>query len=1513
MTHDIDDVLMTSQTWSDYQALQLIETRLNASLTELSHEQRQRYVQLCRSEPQARQDLADAIQRFKTGFETTAYTELVELLRQKIGQTLDLHNTWLHTRMLELPERKGAKDPVELLSNLLGSRSKRALSDNAVREHVNSRTLWRAAKENFAFDLGSGLHSGLDFQRASTLNMSSHDPLGAPLDDLDVAGFIEVIRQFDFATRLRQALAEHLITTINPLIVSYRTISFELDVLEAARTKTISGQPLHDSVRLLQAQPGEKGLEWKFFQLQFGIPLLGQPATLALPFCVIRLPYSSGVFSYFPHRPQGALRHHADPAQAVESLREQICADATANRIDWLLRGLSLADQATLLGELKTRAADESQLNWLAKHLYHAFASQASPATRIHIRAEPDSPRPPAHSLLSAIALRQSSSIAADLQSLATSTANRDVERITKTLKYIGSEILELLTLPAPGGVTGLNRLMLGATLGMLTHNTLSAGEALARGQSAEFVQALGDIADLAISGRIQGIGAQLSAQRTRQLIKAMGKPREVELSNGERSLWLADLRPYTSADAQVLNGLSADAEGLFKKHNRLYARVQVDDQTRIGELTHDAELGQYRLKHPDPQLYQPVLSYDQRQGRWHLAPIDVSHLTRTELLQTMLRPDLPALSREDVQHLQELTQVTRAQLEAVWHGEDQAPSGLAHAIRDLQWRRGLDQLQRALETPDSPLPAFADRVLPLLEALRSGQERVVDTLKNNQSTLHSALMAQGAIGNDRTRTRLITALNTLNDPSGRGMAQDGEAIACNLLTAQSGWPEELCIQVYQGARSFSGAIFKTNKLLATYGHESATRSVMLARLGEHYAGYDQTNDDMLQPASPEYPLTSMLLRTLTDTQREGLNYQIHEGRRLAETLFSQAQLNVTVIEEWLLPPGTFELSAARLAPFQLAVDFSGTLKADSEGLYTDNGKRYVQIGRHFFQALHDLDASSPARKVMRIVRPVDPVANDAGNIYVASRAGRSEPITRNKLGLWVGAVVGLVGGGPKADRLKEIREKTEAERVQYVMGKHHFTTAANELLAHLEKPNASAYLIQAGDNYYKLKHLSLGNLHHQMLLHAKIAKTDFAALPTAFAHKREVLIEAACLLDNVSHNYAAIIDVYTSSSELEVQALSKLPVDLRDPAPFDQMQASNKYIISAVERLQGLAHDEIDRLLTKLDEFPEPPEPETRARPAPGKKKKLERASPATPQPAPTPKNRVEIRTQDDQILSGKPRSDNPNIVDILDSRGQRKATYLLSSNGQYWVENSKPRERSASGNAAPVPTWASYEVTARKLLSEARHGESLADYLGRKNDSAPSAPQGLLEYQANRLEEQAQDIHDTSPQFGSAEDRRQALNAIRELREQAQYLRQKGQNLRLDLIISNNAPNANDLQYLADSNNLSVRRTHEQRITMERVRKSSRQHAPRDYIDEFELKIKDRNRVWAYAHLHYAEPASDAPAFGAAHLKRPEQRFQGAHVQIQEAQSGRRHEIHRGTLVSAQVREILLSERFV
>jgi hypothetical protein len=1516
MTHTLETALMTGDTWSDYQALKLIETQLGASLANLSDDQRQRYLKLCRIEPLARQDLAEAIQAFKSNFEGDAYTALVQLFRERTGQTLDLHNTWLHTRVLEIPKRKDAKDPIELLSNLFSSRTKRALADNAPRENVLSTTLWQAAKDNFAFHLSSRLHSGLDFQRATVINTSAYGSDAHTVECLGVAQCIDIIREFDLASRLRKALASHLATTLNPLIFAHRKASFELDLLEALRSGTITGEGRRQSTRLMSALTKENALKWQFFHIYFGWQLLPTPTTVPLAFCVFSLPEGSGVFSYFPNRPQGALRHHRNSTDAITSLREQICADAKASQIGWLLRTLGLDEQATLLGELKTTAVDESQLNWMAKQLYTAFSSRSPATERIYIRAEIGQPKPSSHSLLTAMEMRQSLTLFNDIQRIATSTATKDWDQIKKTLLYIGSEILELLTLPAPGGVTGLNRLMVIASLGTMTYNAVSASEALARGQSADFVQALGDIAELVISSRIQGVGAKLSAQRTQHLITSLGKPRAAQMPNGDPRLWLPDLRAYTEHDPRLLNGLSANHAGLFETDGKTYARVQVDEQVRVGELVYDADFNQYRLKHPDPQHYQPLLRYDQSRDHWQLAPADVSNLTSTELLQTMMRPDTPSLSREDLQYVQTLTQVERPQLEAAWNGDAPIPWALEFATRDLQLLRTDGRRDLLEQDNHSTTLALRLRFRHLPEAAAQDLIRQYPPLKtiNRYAALDAEQRA--AIDKAQLQSRLIRALNTLKDPNGRGMGPDAEAIACNLLSVQPGWPADRCIQVYQGALDLNGNIVKTDQLLGTYGNEAAGDVVMLVRLNERYAGYDQTNDDMLQPLSADNPLMTALLRTLTDAQRNDLKYQLHDAPRLADAILGEAQLNADILSDLLPVPTTFDLSSDRLAAFQLVHDYSST-KADSDGLYADDGKRYVRIDGDFFQVLHDRDASSPGRKVMRIVRPGDPVAGDPDNLYVASRGGRSEAITRDGHGMWVGAITGLSGGSPKVDRLKAMREKTLAERQQYIDSELLLQHVLSEFQAHFNQSATNTYFLLAGGDYYQLKQMTHENLHVQVLRHRNAATTDFEDLPSSVPLKRESLTRSIIELENIDQSYSRISDLYQGISTLEMETMRSTSADADlDVAiyflKYKPMQDANARVISLIERFKALVHDEIDRLLIKLDEFPAAPEPQSRRPPSPGKgRAPFKPKHGATPPPPSTPKNRVEIVTQSNAVLSGKPRSDNPNIVDILDSRGQRKATYLRSSDGQYWVEHVTTRTPSTPASSTTAPAWESYAASTQKLLDEARHAESVADYLGRKKNSAPSAPEGLLEYHANRLEEHAQEIQEITSQLTNAQEGQQAQNKIQTLRDKALHLRQKGRALRIDLIVSNNAPVANDMQYLADSNNLSVRKTRWERIALERAG-SSRQQTPRDYIDEFELKIRDRDEVWAFAHLHYAERASDAAAFTAAHLKRPEQRFQGAQLQIQEAQAGRRYEIHRGTLSKSQVLDILLSERF-
>ncbi|MBC8997468.1 hypothetical protein IAI51_13100 [Pseudomonas sp. N40(2020)] len=103
-------------------------------------------------------------------------------------------------------------------------------------------------------------------------------------------------------------------------------------------------------------------------------------------------------------------------------------------------------------------------------------------------------------------------------------------------------------------------------------------------------------------------------------------------------------------------------------------------------------------------------------------------------------------------------------------------------------------------------------------------------------------------------------------------------------------------------------------------------------------------------------------------------------------------------------------LTDASLHAFRTGLDFNG-VEPGSDGLVRHDGKLYLVFHEHAYQVMHDLDASSPAYKVWRIVNPEDPVATDSANIYRASRSGETRAITRNDMNTWVSIFVGLRGG----------------------------------------------------------------------------------------------------------------------------------------------------------------------------------------------------------------------------------------------------------------------------------------------------------------------------------------------------------------------------------------------------------------------------------------------------------------------------------------------------------------------
>lgn len=103
-------------------------------------------------------------------------------------------------------------------------------------------------------------------------------------------------------------------------------------------------------------------------------------------------------------------------------------------------------------------------------------------------------------------------------------------------------------------------------------------------------------------------------------------------------------------------------------------------------------------------------------------------------------------------------------------------------------------------------------------------------------------------------------------------------------------------------------------------------------------------------------------------------------------------------------------LTSSRLEAFRTPLNFVG-IAPDGDGLHSFEGKRYVVIENHAHQVMRDVEASSPAHKVWRVVTSKDPVAADSENIYRASRAGETLAIARTAEGFWVSSLDGLKGG----------------------------------------------------------------------------------------------------------------------------------------------------------------------------------------------------------------------------------------------------------------------------------------------------------------------------------------------------------------------------------------------------------------------------------------------------------------------------------------------------------------------
>ncbi|SDU26361.1 NEL-type E3 ubiquitin ligase domain-containing protein [Pseudomonas orientalis] len=970
-------LLLTSEHWSEQQILKAMQANVTTFMGKLPPDEQREYLRLCNEHIEREQFLSTALNDFYNELNQQLVDALQSTLKSKTGKLIDPRTTYLKTRVRQLPIAHDDLPANDRLSNQV----RIFKEDLSVREYERSMTLLEAAHRNFGFTA----YFSTEEQRASFISGNA----------LSVKEFVAVVRSVDFGKRIGDYIEKAFKKRLSNALFGLQGTKLVIALRDAYRTRepwSINEWEFNNLKNALF----DANIHWDMYQLDAG------GDKIAMPFFTRHFDTPDGacVYSYFPDRPDGALRRHASRQEAVDDLQKQIRNDVGLQRFGWFMKAISLNNQEKLRTFIKPLKVNRDELYWHARILYDLFASKTPNREKLSVEKIGPDTRALAHTL----PVRQSWPIQEDLIRLARTNQLADREAAVALLTYLVSETLSMLLIPVPGGVTGMSKVMLIAMMGTLAYQTGSAISALRRGQQAELVQAVGDILDLLVGLRLQGVASKLSARRTRKLMDALGNPRYGVAANGKPGLWFVDAeRPI---DPNFLDGVKQNSQGVFEKNTYSYAKLEIDGKSRIVEVKLDTGSGRYRLT-GDASSVLPYITFLPARNHWVLDPVDTRTLSDAQLLQQMVSPSQLSLTPAACQRALDVAGVNRQGLQDIWFGHQPAPVSLIQAIE----HQGRYELQTTLKSTDDPTISLLRRRFPDLS-----HARAADLLQQHPSlreaSEYSALAApvREAIHKGLEQSLITEALSALSAPNDRELTSQSEALFSNLLTLLPGWPDDVGVQVYQGVTDQAGHIVRRGELLDTYGNDDADSFVMLVKSGNRYAGYRPDSGDLQMAPSAENSLLGATLRTLTDAQRADLGREIHDTQGLAKDVLKQAHVHREYLHEFLIPSRELPLSSQSLSAFRIAHKQLPN-NADADGIHEMSQRKYVNIDDGTYQVMLDRDASCATRKVWRIVKPDDAVAMDEGNVYNGSRAGESHAITRNAANVWVTAVVGAPGG----------------------------------------------------------------------------------------------------------------------------------------------------------------------------------------------------------------------------------------------------------------------------------------------------------------------------------------------------------------------------------------------------------------------------------------------------------------------------------------------------------------------
>lgn len=692
--------LESSTSWTQQQALELIQQNVVQAMSSLTPEETLRYLAAERKALQAMATAEQACSKIAEDFKTQG----LEQLRDKIGGR-DPEQYFIYTTYMEQLEQPFPWDPrPSETSPHIGETSprlrRRTYEDWKYKEHVKHMSLWEAACLNFGFTHSIPQDSGFSLVEASKVIGPNGD------QSLTTQSFINAARELDLGEQLRKRYLAALDSAGNlrSLTTTATRASLEFELLDAYRNRASSGitRELYDKI---SATLTDKGPQLPIDTLSLtpgktlivAVPIVPWESHIPIPLLLIRVA-ALGVVSYFPLRPGGAFLYHVDASAAHAAFRDQLLDSHKKQDLGWFSRQLPLIG-LSVFDSLLSKEQRPKNLSWLAGVLYDGFHKAFSKPTleKIHFTTDIKSGRP--ETLLQAATYRHIQRYQANLQVLATSKSDADWQALKDGAAAIASEILQLLLTPLPGGVTGVNRLMLVSVMGSLTYAFAQGLNEAFRGDPSGFASTLADVADMAVSGRLISTAGRVHRQRMRQYLAKLGNPRKVTCPNGAHELWKPDASPYAHANQKLLDDKTANALGIYSIEGAYFVKLRQDDQTLVTQVTADHQHERYMLKHSNGSAYTPPIIFVPSLQAWQFDLQNAHTLSDRQLLQRMLPNGTPRIPDADLEQMLSSTSTTRTILDKVWNAEP-APLNLTEGVKRLQIDRVIRQITDQFHQP---------------------------------------------------------------------------------------------------------------------------------------------------------------------------------------------------------------------------------------------------------------------------------------------------------------------------------------------------------------------------------------------------------------------------------------------------------------------------------------------------------------------------------------------------------------------------------------------------------------------------------------------------------------------------------------------------------------------------------------------------------------------------------------------------------------------------------------------